>query len=712
MDDVAAQVLPADDVPVSVGRPAHRPLVHRHARATRWRASAGCTATTCSSRSASTPSACPPRTPRSRAAAIRSRWTMQNIENMRRQFRTMGATFAWKQRGRHRRPVVLPLEPVAVPALPGGRPGLSARCRRSTGAPTTARWRASRSRAPTATAGAAARLVEKRDLEQWFLRTTAYADELLDFTGIDWPEPIRIQQTNWIGRSEGAEIDFEVAPDDHQPGGDRLRVFTTRPDTLFGATFMVLAPEHPLVAEADRIPTGAPRSRRTSSRPAGGPRSTGCRPIARRPASPLGADAINPVNGERIPIFIADYVLSGYGTGAIMAVPAHDERDFEFAKRFGLRDPAGRRRARARPPTRRWTAPTSPTPRTSVLVNSGRVRRAARRRGRQGDRRLAGRDRPGRAQGHLPPARLAGQPAALLGHARSRSSTARPTAIVPVPDDRPAGPPARDGRLRGQRRQPAQPRRGVPATSTARSAAARPGARPTPWTRSWTRRGTGSATCRRERAGRPGRPRDGRSLDAGRPVHRRRRARRHAPAVQPVLHQGDGRHRPDPRPRAVPAAVQPGPDPGRRRRADVEVARQRPGPRRAGRPLRRGHRPPVPDVHGPVGPGRAVEPDRDRRRPSLPEPGLDAASLDPHGREPGDPDAGALPAGESEADARRRDPIGRAPDAARRHRGLRGVPLQHDDRQAHGAGQHAVPLPRDGRRRLGRMGRGDRACCC
>jgi leucyl-tRNA synthetase len=78
------------------------------------------------------------------------------------------------------------------------------------------------------------RLVEKRDLEQWFLRTTAYADELLDFTGIDWPEPIKIQQTNWIGRSEGAEIDFEVAPDDYQPGGDRLRVFTTRPDTLFG----------------------------------------------------------------------------------------------------------------------------------------------------------------------------------------------------------------------------------------------------------------------------------------------------------------------------------------------------------------------------------------------------------------------------------------------------------------------------------------------
>ena len=90
--------------------------------------------------------------------------------------------------------------------------------------------------------------VEKRDLEQWFLRITKYADELLDFSGIDWPEPVRIAQTNWIGRSEGAEIVFTTAPDDHQPGGEELRVFTTRPDTLFGATFMVLAPEHPLVA--------------------------------------------------------------------------------------------------------------------------------------------------------------------------------------------------------------------------------------------------------------------------------------------------------------------------------------------------------------------------------------------------------------------------------------------------------------------------------
>ncbi|MGZ8438347.1 MAG: class I tRNA ligase family protein, partial [Candidatus Limnocylindrales bacterium] len=169
----------------------------------------------------------------------------------------------------------------------------------------------------------------------WYLRTTSYADELLDFTGIEWPEPIRVMQTNWIGRSEGAEIDFEVAPDSHQPGDDRLRVFTTRPDTLFGATFMVLAPEHPLVAKLthperrDEVTAYVERARRETEieRLSADREKTG---VA------IGAEAINPVNGERIPIFIADYVLAGYGTGAIMAVPAHDERDFAFATKFGL----------------------------------------------------------------------------------------------------------------------------------------------------------------------------------------------------------------------------------------------------------------------------------------------------------------------------------------------------------------------------------------
>jgi leucyl-tRNA synthetase len=261
-------------------------------------------------------------------------WTMQNIETMRRQFRSMGAMFAWKNE------VV-----TADPSYYGWNQWLFLRFLEAGLA-----YRALSAVDWCPNDGTLAReqvegtdrhcwrcgsLVEKRDLEQWFLRTTAYADELLDFSGIDWPEPIRIQQTNWIGRSEGAEIDFEVAPDDYQPGGDRLRVFTTRPDTLFGATFMVVAPEHPLVPKLthpDRLAeveayVGQARRRTEIDRLSTDREKTG---VA------IGADAINPVNGERIPIFVADYVLATYGTGAIMAVPAHDERDFAFAQAFGL----------------------------------------------------------------------------------------------------------------------------------------------------------------------------------------------------------------------------------------------------------------------------------------------------------------------------------------------------------------------------------------
>jgi leucyl-tRNA synthetase len=171
--------------------------------------------------------------------------------------------------------------------------------------------------------------VIKKNLEQWFFRTTRYAEELLDFSAIDWPERVQLLQTNWIGRSEGADVIFKTEQ------GDPLQVFTTRPDTLWGATFMVLAPEHPLV---DAITTAEYRpavdlyvkqaARQTDiEREATDKEKTGVF---------TGGYAINPVNGERIPIWIADYVLMTYGTGAIMAVPAHDERDFEFALKFGL----------------------------------------------------------------------------------------------------------------------------------------------------------------------------------------------------------------------------------------------------------------------------------------------------------------------------------------------------------------------------------------
>ena len=175
--------------------------------------------------------------------------------------------------------------------------------------------------------------VTKVDLEQWYLRITDYAQRLLDdLATIDWPEKIKLMQANWIGRSEGAEIEFALAG---RPGGDGLTVFTTRPDTLFGATYVVLAPEHPLVEELTapdkRAEVEAYRSqaRRESEieRLSTEKDKTGVF---------IGAHAVNPVNGAEIPIWISDYVLMGYGTGAIMAVPAHDERDFAFATTFGL----------------------------------------------------------------------------------------------------------------------------------------------------------------------------------------------------------------------------------------------------------------------------------------------------------------------------------------------------------------------------------------
>ena len=171
--------------------------------------------------------------------------------------------------------------------------------------------------------------VIKKDLEQWYFRTTAYAEELLDFSEMDWPSKVVEMQTNWIGRSEGANVTF------YSEQGDPIEVFTTRPDTLFGATFMVLAPEHPLVEKlttperkADVEAYVAQAIRQTDiDRESTEKEKTGVF---------IGAYAINPVNNEKIPIWIADYVLMTYGTGAIMAVPAHDERDFEFATKYNL----------------------------------------------------------------------------------------------------------------------------------------------------------------------------------------------------------------------------------------------------------------------------------------------------------------------------------------------------------------------------------------
>ena len=172
--------------------------------------------------------------------------------------------------------------------------------------------------------------VERVPLRQWVLKITAYADRLLeDLEGVDWPNSTRIMQEEWIGRSEGAEVKFDVAGHDAS-----IEVFTTRPDTLFGATFMVLAPEHPLV---ESVTTDAQRAQVDAYVQQARNKSERDRQSSKEKTGVFtGGLAINPVNGAEVPIYIADYVLWGYGTGAIMAVPAHDQRDFEFATALGI----------------------------------------------------------------------------------------------------------------------------------------------------------------------------------------------------------------------------------------------------------------------------------------------------------------------------------------------------------------------------------------
>ncbi|MDQ4043374.1 MAG: leucine--tRNA ligase [Actinomycetota bacterium] len=257
------------------------------------------------------------------------KWTMSNIENMRGQLRSMGAMFDFDSE-------VVTCDPEYYRwnqwfVLKFLEKGLAYRkeapvdwCPRDN--TTLAREQVV---GPDRRCERCGTPVIKKNLAQWFFKITDYADELLDFSKVDWPERVKTLQTNWIGRSEGAEIVFDL------PGYGPVEVFTTRPDTLFGATFFVMAPEHPAVEEittperADEVRSYVEEAGRMSEID---------RTDATREKTGVftGAFAINPANGEEIPIYIADYVLLAYGTGAIMAVPAHDERDFEFAKKYGI----------------------------------------------------------------------------------------------------------------------------------------------------------------------------------------------------------------------------------------------------------------------------------------------------------------------------------------------------------------------------------------
>jgi leucyl-tRNA synthetase len=258
------------------------------------------------------------------------KWTMDNVERMRRHLKRMGAMFDWDRE-------IITCEPEYYKwtqwlFLQFYRHGLAYRkkapvdwCPRCN--TTIAReqvWGDDRHCERCNTP------VVKKDLDQWLFRITKYADSLLNFSGLDWPDRVETMQTNWIGRSEGVTFEMSV-----KGTGESFRVFTTRADTIFGVTFAVLAPEHHLV---DTLTTQARAAEVASYREKTGRRSEIDRLSLDKDRDGVftGAYAINPMNDAEVPIFIADYVLTTYGTGAIMAVPGHDERDFGFAKRYGL----------------------------------------------------------------------------------------------------------------------------------------------------------------------------------------------------------------------------------------------------------------------------------------------------------------------------------------------------------------------------------------
>ncbi len=257
--------------------------------------------------------------------------------------------------------------------------------------------------------------VIRMPLTQWMLRITAYAERLIeDLDNVDWPRPIKDMQRNWVGRSEGAEVDFPIAVSGATD--DVIRVFTTRPDTLFGATYMVLAPEHPLV---DRITGEAERASVDAYRRAAANKSDLDRTDLAKTKTGvfIGAHATNPVNGKSIPIWIADYVLMGYGTGAIMAVPGHDERDFAFARAFDLpivprggphARPGGRASRSGR--ARAWIC-------CPLAERRGHARRPADARRQGCDHRVARKTRAWQENHQLQAPRLAFLAAALLGRA-------------------------------------------------------------------------------------------------------------------------------------------------------------------------------------------------------------------------------------------------------------------------------------------------------
>ena len=263
-------------------------------------------------------------------------WTYQNVETMRRQLQQMGACFDWDREFATSDPEYyrwtqwwfLQLYEHDLAYRGRAAPNWCPSCNTA-----LANEQVLRDESGVGICERCGATVETRDLEQWLFRITNYADELLDFSTIDWPEPIQMMQRNWIGRSEGAEIAFPL--DQPLDDTERITVFTTRPDTVFGVSYLVLAPEHPLIKritspeQREAVEAYVAQTRRQSEIER---QST----TAEKSGVFTGAYVRHPFTGERAPIWIADYVLLSYGTGAVMGVPAHDDRDFAFASRYAL----------------------------------------------------------------------------------------------------------------------------------------------------------------------------------------------------------------------------------------------------------------------------------------------------------------------------------------------------------------------------------------
>ena len=261
-----------------------------------------------------------------------ARWTRDNIERMRAQLRSMGAVYDW---GRE----VVTCQPEYYAwnqwfFLKMYEQGLAYRASAPVNWCPTCQTVLANEQVVDGKCERTGDVVIRREMDQWFLRITNYADELLDFSSvIDWPERIRTMQTNWIGRSEGMNISFDISA--YGLDEQRITTFTTRIDTIYGVTFVVLAPEHPLV---DRLTTPEQRDAVRAYVERAREASEIDRLSVEREKTGVftGAYAINPLNGARVPIWVGDYVLLTYGTGAVMGVPAHDTRDFAFALKYGL----------------------------------------------------------------------------------------------------------------------------------------------------------------------------------------------------------------------------------------------------------------------------------------------------------------------------------------------------------------------------------------